>query len=364
MDPLFSTTRPNYRYIARDDDSDSSGTSDDEQVGRVIAARHKPGRLDQEGGIRLSRGLDRRRRGCEDIPALAAGRPSCADVKSSGVSSRDHQDQHQPSLSRQPSVATGLQPPPLLKVNIFTPPLLPEPRLDHCPPHMPTLLHRPLQAAWSSSVAPAIAVAAQPTSSVPSIATVATTRAATAVVAPPPPLLTSRRSSADNIAAGPIITVPAPGTPRSLSARRASSASVTTAAMTPRSLSRPSASSGWQPSPPSTPRAQASPRRSVRRSVMIGGKLSEWEVLVHREEAPLGLSLDMFGMETAAVLSVQGIVEFGTIWAWNEAYKDFAMQKGDVVVEVNGVRGEPVKLMRALQQPGPMRILVRRPLVC
>lgn len=95
---------------------------------------------------------------------------------------------------------------------------------------------------------------------------------------------------------------------------------------------------------------------------------SEWEIIIRMDRAPLGLCWEVLGHSTRAVLAVQAVSEVGAVSSWNStcAGRATTVQGGDVLVAVDGLRGEPGVLIEALRRAsgGGMRLLMRRPVLC
>jgi len=86
---------------------------------------------------------------------------------------------------------------------------------------------------------------------------------------------------------------------------------------------------------------------------------------LHRKcDTPLGIGLEILGHGCSAVLAVRTVLEYGAVREWNDTNRGYDVRQGDVVVEVNGLCGGAAALLEAAQRGGPMRLLVRRPLVC
>eukprot|EP00929_Paragymnodinium_shiwhaense_P098018 TRINITY_DN59581_c0_g1_i1.p1 TRINITY_DN59581_c0_g1~~TRINITY_DN59581_c0_g1_i1.p1 ORF type:complete len:649 (+),score=165.83 TRINITY_DN59581_c0_g1_i1:179-1948(+) len=98
---------------------------------------------------------------------------------------------------------------------------------------------------------------------------------------------------------------------------------------------------------------------SNQRTIVSMDNFSEYFVqLQRREGAKLGIDLSMNSNSlTVTVVSLGGLV-----YAWNESHADCRVQRGDRIVEVNGVSGDPAQMDEQLVKASDLRIkLLRNP---
>mmetsp|Transcript_132256 Transcript_132256/g.382381 ORF Transcript_132256/g.382381 Transcript_132256/m.382381 type:complete len:147 (-) Transcript_132256:179-619(-) len=87
-----------------------------------------------------------------------------------------------------------------------------------------------------------------------------------------------------------------------------------------------------------------------------GPPLKEWTVRVSTKQGEIGMRV---GLVRGVTVVVEALTD-GQVSAWNRANPELAVQQGDVLVAVNGTRGDAVRVLDAIKGATELEMVFNR----